>query len=71
VQNHLFQDDFTSILHTESDHGKAVSDQDHIHTRSVGNMCAWEVVSGDHGDWFLLLMERAQCIDGDLFARLG
>ena len=65
VQQHLLHDHLTGILHAERDHGKTVTDQYYIHAGMVGDVCTWEVVGGDHGDWFVLSVEALQCVDGD------
>lgn len=49
MKQHLLQQHFTSILHTQGYHGQAVADKDHLHAREVPNMTAGEVVSCDHG----------------------
>lgn len=71
MQYHLFQHYLTGVFHTQCYHGKAVSHQDHIHASVVSDMSAWEVMSSDHGDWFILLVECAEGVDGNLLPLCG
>lgn len=71
VQQHLLENHLTGILHTQGNHSKAVSHKDHVHAGMIGDMCTWEVVRRDHGDWFALFMQGPQGTQGDLLARIG
>lgn len=54
MQQHLLQDDLTGILHTKSNHGQAITNENNIHASMISNMCAWEIMSRHDGDGFSL-----------------
>jgi hypothetical protein len=67
MQNHLLQDHFACVFHSQSHHRKTVSDQDHVHAGSIGYMRAWKIMCCDHGNRFLFLMKIAESIESNLF----
>lgn len=50
VQEHLFHDDFGSVVHAQRDHCETVADQDHVDACLVGDVCRGKVVGGDDGN---------------------
>lgn len=66
MQYHLLQHDLTRILHPQCYHSQAVPHKDDIHTGMIGDVSARKVMGGDHGNGFILLMECAEGVDGDL-----
>lgn len=71
MQQHLFHQHFTCIFHSQGDHGQAVPHQDHFDPRSIGDVTAGEVMSGEHRNWLTLLVEVLQRLDSDLLPRIG
>ena len=71
MEQHLFYQDFASVFHAQSNHGKAVTDQDDIHACTIGNMGTGKVVGSHDGDGVAFSVLRADGGDGDLFAFLG
>ena len=37
MQQHFLEQDLAGVLHAEGDHGKAVADEDHVHSGMIGD----------------------------------
>lgn len=68
MQDHLVKQHLVRIIHTHGDHGKTISNKNHIHPGMVGNMRTWEVMGGEDCDWFLPTIQTLYGLDGDRFA---
>lgn len=71
MQQHLLDQHFTGIFHTQGDHGQAITDQDGIHASMIGNVGTREVMGSHHGDRLSLSMETSQGTQSDFFALVG
>lgn len=67
MKNHLVEQHFTSIVHTHSDHSKAVTNKDDVHAGMIGDMGTWEVMGSDDCDRLLLTVETLNGVDGNRF----
>lgn len=70
MQQHLFYQHLTGVLHTEGHHSQAVADEDHLDAGMVRHEGAGEVVGGHHGDGIPLGVHLGEGREGDLLDRL-
>jgi hypothetical protein len=70
MQQHLLQENFTSILHTQGNHGEAVTNEDNFHASNVCDMPTGEVMGCKDGDGLSLLIHRADGIEGNFLPQV-
>lgn len=70
MQEHLLQQDFTGIFHTQGHHCKAVANEDNFHTRNVCDMTAGEVVGCENGDGLPFFVHGAYGIESNFLPQI-
>lgn len=66
MQEHLLQENFTGIFHTQGHHCKAVTNEDNFHTCNICDMPTGEVMGCKDSDGFPFLVHGAYGVEGNL-----